>query len=246
MINFKELYIVRQIQRLINSSNYAIEGILYAIQTERHVKIHLIAAFTVLVFAFAIGIQKNDFIDVVLICCIVIVAEMFNTAIEVIVDMVSPHHSEGARIAKDIAAGAVLICAIAAVVIGYIIFYPYFCNIYLNGFKLASHYGEYVAVLSFMVVMIIIVAIKIYVGHEHPLRGGGASGYAALSFSAWVSLVIMIPQHWIGWILLIPILGISSQRLYKKLHSPLEVLVGILIGSTVTFFLFKLFYIKWR
>ena len=74
----------------IESSNNAIEGILQATKTQRHIKFHLFAAFIVLLFCFVIGVEKNEFIIITLITLLVIVSEMFNTALEAIVDITSP------------------------------------------------------------------------------------------------------------------------------------------------------------
>ena len=110
----------------IEASNNAIEGILHATKTQSHIKFHLFAAFSVLLFCFMIGVEKNEFIIITLITLLVIISEMFNTALEAIVNITSPKENKIAKIAKDIAAGAVLVSSVGAVIIGYLVLWPYF------------------------------------------------------------------------------------------------------------------------
>ena len=87
---------------------------------------HLIAAMAVIIAGIVLGITRTEWIMVVMCIGTVIAAELFNTAIEKLVDLVSPERHPVAGQVKDIAAGAVLICAVAAAIIGLIIFIPYF------------------------------------------------------------------------------------------------------------------------
>ena len=109
----------------LESANYAIEGILQAAKTQRHVRYHLFTAVAVLLLSYVLGISRIEFLIISLAVIAVLLAELFNTSIEAVVDILSPEHTEKARIAKDIAAGAVLVTAFGAIVIGYTILYPY-------------------------------------------------------------------------------------------------------------------------
>ena len=86
----------------------------------------MIAAMAVIIAGIVLGITRTEWIMVVMCIGTVIAAELFNTAIEKLVDLVSPERHPVAGRGKDIAAGAVLICAVAAAIIGLIIFIPYF------------------------------------------------------------------------------------------------------------------------
>ncbi|MCK4943253.1 MAG: diacylglycerol kinase, partial [Candidatus Aminicenantes bacterium] len=124
-MKLRELPVLKLLFHWIDSANAAAEGIIEATRTQRHVKFHLMVAFIVLFGCFLIGVEKFEFIAIALITLLVIVAEMFNSALEVVVDLKSPERNEKARIAKDIAAGAVLITAVGALIIGYLILWPY-------------------------------------------------------------------------------------------------------------------------
>lgn len=119
-----ERKVVEKSKKLINSFKYAIQGILSSFKTERNMKIHIFVMILVIVAGVILKINKYEWIACILCFAIVISGELFNTAIETVVDMVMPYKNDKAKIAKDIAAGAVLTLAIGAAVIGVIIFVP--------------------------------------------------------------------------------------------------------------------------
>ena len=101
-----------------DSANVAIEGIIYAVKTERHMRYHLFAALAALILGLVLNITRTEFILLSMAIVLVLVTEMLNTAIEVTVDMISGEYHPLAKIAKDIAAGVVLIASIGALVLG--------------------------------------------------------------------------------------------------------------------------------
>ncbi len=109
---------------LVCAFTCAWEGVVYAVKTQRNMKIHLLAAAVALVLGFALGIDAASWTAIVLCIAAVFSAECFNTALESVVDLVSPDYHELARRAKDCAAGAVFVFALAAVAVGLIVFVP--------------------------------------------------------------------------------------------------------------------------
>lgn len=109
-------------KKLINSFKYAIQGIFSSFKNERNMKIHIFIMFLVIISGIILKINKYEWIICVLCFAIVISGELFNTAIETVVDMVMPYKNDKAKIAKDISAGAVLTLAIGAAIVGVIIF----------------------------------------------------------------------------------------------------------------------------
>ena len=101
------------------------KGIYYCVCTQRHMQVHLVAAAAVLLLAVAAGLTASEFCLLLLTIFAVLIAEMLNTAIETVVDLVSPEYHLLAGLAKDVAAGAVLLAAVAAILIGYLLFSPY-------------------------------------------------------------------------------------------------------------------------
>lgn len=114
---------------LINSFKYACMGIKSAIKSEKNMKIHVLATLIVTALGFILGLKPLEWVACILSIVIVISSEMLNTAIETVVDLVSPNINPLAKKAKDIAAGSVLVMAIGAFLVGLIIFIPKIINI---------------------------------------------------------------------------------------------------------------------
>ncbi len=225
----------------IKSANFAIEGILHAAKTQKHLRYHFYSAAIVLLLSYVLGVSKTEFLVVSLAVIAVLLAEMFNTAIEAIVDIISPEQSEKARVIKDIAAGAVLITASGAAVIGYIVLFPYIRDSFQKGLYITKHSKEEISLIAFILVLILVVITKSYFGKGHPLRGGMPSGHSALAFSVWVA-VTCTTESFIASLLCFVLAAIIAQsRVATKVHSPWEVILGGLIGASMTFLLFKLF-----
>ena len=115
MLNFR---------RFTNSFKYAIQGITGIFRTEQNAWIHLLAAIAVVILGFIYKISHGEWIAISIVIGLVFAAELFNTAIEILVNKISPEHDPKMGMVKDLAAGAVLITAIVALIAGLIIFIP--------------------------------------------------------------------------------------------------------------------------
>ncbi|ACX64048.1 MULTISPECIES: diacylglycerol kinase family protein [Paenibacillus] len=110
-------------QSLYRAFGCAMRGILTAVQTERNMKIHIAAALIVFIAAALLQLDRIRWLFLLLAVSVVFIAELVNTAVEAIIDLVSPEEHVLARVAKDTAAGAALVAAVFAVVIGIMVFY---------------------------------------------------------------------------------------------------------------------------
>lgn len=110
-----------EFKRLIKSFGYAIKGVVQLFKNEKNAHIHALAVVVVSTLGFICGITKTEWCIIILCFMSVIAAEAINTSIEKIVDLVSPQYHPLAGKAKDLAAGAVLVLAIGAAIIGLII-----------------------------------------------------------------------------------------------------------------------------
>lgn len=110
---------------LIKSFKYAIEGIALALQENQNLRIHFLVAVTVMIASIAFQISSYEEGILAIMILLVISAEMINTALENMVDLITNEHRKEAKIAKDVAAGMVLINATGSVIVGTIIFIPY-------------------------------------------------------------------------------------------------------------------------
>lgn len=229
------------LRKWLKSTNFAIEGILHGAKTQLHLRYHFFTAAFVLLLSFLLGITRIEFIVISLAVIIVISAEMLNSAVEAVVDILSPEYSEQARVAKDIAAGAVLITAFGAAVLGYIILFPYLKLLFTEGFSIARHSKEEISLLSVILVLILVIITKSYFGKGHPLRGGMPSGHSALAFSVWVSVTYITGDFMVSLLCFVLAVWIAQSRVAIKAHIAWEVVLGALMGATVTFLLFRLF-----
>ena len=229
------------LRKWIESANYAIEGILHAAKTERHLRYHFYAAVLILLLSLILGITRSEFIAIAIVAIIVLSVEMLNTAIEATVDIIFKEYDNRAKIIKDIAAGAVLTASIGSAVVGYIIFLPYLKNTFENGLKIAKHSREDVAIISFVVLLILVIITKTFFGKGSPLRGGMPSGHAAVAFSIWAAITFLTEAFLPSFLILILAVLVAQSRVSIGVHKPWEVILGALLGSVVTFFLFKLF-----
>lgn len=117
-------------KKQIRSFGYAWHGLYSCIGKEQNLSFHLIATVLVIIAGFLFHITRTEWLVILLCIGMVISAELFNTAIERLVDLVSPQRHPIAGQVKDIAAGAVLVCACIAVIIGLIIFIPYLTSLF--------------------------------------------------------------------------------------------------------------------
>jgi diacylglycerol kinase len=111
-------------KKLIRSFGYAFKGVVYATATQLNFRIHLAATVLAVTFGCALNISSGEWLWIALCVTLVLMAELFNTMIEALTDLVSPGYNEKAGHIKDMSAGAVVIAAIFALTIGIIIFLP--------------------------------------------------------------------------------------------------------------------------
>ena len=226
----------------IDKANVAIDGIIYSVKTERHMRYHLAAALFVLLTGLLVNISRTDIIMLSMAIILVLVAEMLNTAIEVAIDMIVLEYHPQAKIAKDIAAGVVLVASIGALILAYLILYPAVREAWDRGlWQLRKAPDDVIAFVSLAVVVIAVVFIKAMLGKGEPLRGGMPSGHAAVSFSIWVAAIHLSGSLPVIALTFMLAAMVSWSRWSSGVHQPREVIVGALLGAGVTFVLFRLF-----
>jgi diacylglycerol kinase len=107
---------------LANTFRYALEGLVYTIRSQRNMKLHLVAAALALIASALLRLATLEWAIIILLIGLVFMAEMLNTAIEAIVDLLSPDYHRLAKIAKDVGAGMVLVLALVSVICGLLVF----------------------------------------------------------------------------------------------------------------------------
>lgn len=229
------------VRRWIKSVNHAIEGVLHAARSERHLRYHFYTVAVVLVVCYVIGVTRVEFLLIVLAMMAVLLAEMMNTALEYVVDLLSPEMAEKAGRAKDVAAGGVLVTAFGAAVMGVVILQPYIWRMLTGGFRVSQQPPFGVALLAFVIVVIGVVLLKSYFGKGTPLSGGMPSGHAAVAFSVWVTVTMSTGSIIVSVLCLALALAVAHSRVSGGAHSVFEAVVGGAFGTAVTFILFMVF-----
>jgi diacylglycerol kinase (ATP) len=229
-------------KRWTDKANLAIEGIIYSVKTQRHMRYHLVAALAALLVSLTVNISRTEFILLSMAIILVLVTEMLNTALEVTIDMISEEFHPRAKIAKDVAAGVVLIASIGALILAYLILYPAIRERIQAGVLIVRKAPyDVVAFVALAVVVIIVIIIKAMVGTGEPLRGGMPSGHAAVSLSVWVDTIYLTRSLPVVLLTLILAVMVSWSRWSSGVHRPGEVLAGAALGAGVTFVLFFIF-----
>jgi diacylglycerol kinase (ATP) len=204
-------------------------------------RLHFTAAALVIVLALFFGLDRTSFIALSLAVVIVLVTEVINTAVESIVDLISEEFHPAAKIAKDTAAGAVFIASFGALVIGFLILYPHVAQVVRAGVAETKLAGENVAFMALIVVVILVIMAKSYIGRGSPLMGGMPSGHAATASSIFVITLFLTSNALVAGLVLMLAAMVAHSRIALKIHTTREVILGALLGGLVTLLIFLLF-----
>jgi diacylglycerol kinase (ATP) len=210
----------------------AFDGLSHVMWTQRTVRVQLIIVLIVSLLAYFAQVTVTEFLFLLSAIALVVMAEVFNTALEVLVNMVTETYHPLARVAKDVAAAGVLIASIYGLAVGGFIFLPKLALIksLTTTFTWKSDGDENFAlmlVLGIFLLFIIVPLAKVRVGHGHLLRGGAVSGHAAVAFLLCAGIVIASDFHPLLTILaLVLAVLVAQSRVEGKIHSLAEVIWG--------------------
>jgi diacylglycerol kinase (ATP) len=206
-------------------------------------RIHFVVAAVVLVAALATGVSKLELIALLLAIAFVMIAEMINTAIEGAVDVSTTSFDPNAKLAKDIAAGAVLIATINAVAIGYLVFSGQVADRSSRLLDRLANAPAQLTLIALVLTAIVVIATKALTGRGTPLSGGLPSGHAAIAFAGWmaVTLILDSQRFLVSSVVFIMALLVAQTRVESGIHSALEVFYGSLLGALTTLVLFQAF-----
>jgi diacylglycerol kinase (ATP) len=234
----------RRAPGILDSFNYAFEGIIHVLRTQRNMRIHFGVAFIVLVAALIVNVAKLELIALIISITFVLIAEMLNTGIEAAIDIATTSFDPMAKLAKDIAAGSVLIASVNALAVGYLVFSGRLAD---RSGRLLDRLRDAPAELTLVALALTVIAViatKAYTGRGTPLRGGIPSGHAALAFAGWMAATYVAGsdhRFLISSIALIMALLVAQTRVESGVHSALEVTYGALVGALATLVVFQVF-----
>jgi diacylglycerol kinase (ATP) len=228
---------------VIESFNFAIEGVIHVLRTQRNMRLHFAAAVVVIVVAVAVGVSKIELSVLLISIAFVLVAEMINTAVEGAIDAATTSFDPMAKLAKDIAAGAVLIASVNAVAVGYLVFAGKAANKTAEVLDRVRGAPAQITLVALVLTVITVIATKAWTGRGTPLRGGLPSGHAAVAFAGWMAATYIVTDSHrfvVSALTFIMALLVAQTRVESGVHSALEVAYGGALGALVTLAVFQL------
>lgn len=230
---------------LIESFNHAIDGIIYTFKNEGNFKRHIWMAILVAILSLFFDLSRVEMAILCITISFVLFAEMINTTIENVVDLLYEYYEPRAKIAKDVGAGAVLISALNSVFVGYFIFYDRivpFTNIAI--FKIQNSPIH----LIFIALVIVILATLLFKSYFYKdrgthLKGGTVSGHSAIAFCLAMIIIFLSQNSLVTVLALLLALLVSESRVEAKIHYLSDVIFGAILGTLIATLLFKVIFI---
>jgi diacylglycerol kinase (ATP) len=230
---------------ILETFNYAFQGVIHTLRTHRNMRIHVAIAVAVLIAALALGVSRLDLIALLISITFVLVAEMINSAIEGAIDVATTSFDPMAKLAKDIAAGAVLIATVNAVAVGYLVFARRLSDPSSRLLDRVRNAPIDLTLIALVLTIIIVIGTKALTGRGTPLRGGLPSGHAAVAFAGWMAATYILGDNrhrfLVSTLTFVMALLVAQTRVESGVHSLLEVAYGGLIGAIITLVLFQAF-----
>jgi len=211
------------------------------VREEKHMRNHFISALVVLLLTLFLRITPIEFALLALSILFVLFAELINTAVEAVVDLVSPGYHPLAKVAKDTAAGAVLVAAMGAAIMGYLILARYVLPLYGKVLAMFGTPSDLGTVVSILIVIIAVIIIKSLTGKGAPLHGGAPSGHAAVAFSIATAVTLNTHDPLISGLSIALAVMVSHSRLLMRIHTMREVIFGSFVGAAITILVLTLF-----
>lgn len=225
----------------ISSFNYAVQGIIYSLMSQNNMRAHYVFAIFVIVGMLFFDLTRVEFALVFISITLVVAAELINTAIESVVDLVTEEYHPLAKIAKDVASGAVVVTAINALVVGYLIFYNRLNPATLAVLTKIRRQDIHLSFVGLLLIMILVIGLKTYTKSGTPFQGGQVSGHSALGFGLATTIILLSNNMLIATMALVMALLISQSRIEGGIHTPRETVIGALLGIVVMVLIFQLF-----
>ncbi|MBA4600750.1 diacylglycerol kinase family protein [Thermoactinomyces mirandus] len=217
--------------KLLRSFVYALEGLKYTVVTQRNMRFHFLSALCVLLLCLYLPMSKVEVLVLFVTIVLVLSAELFNTAIEAVADMVTKEYHPLAKVAKDVAAGAVLITAGFAVIVGISVFYPYLDSL----FRLALSQSTVPANISLAVIVVLDFFLTLLIKgwlqrKEH--QAWEPSMIASIASCVSVLLIAVIGNLLITLLVLVLLTMLIGTRLrYQSSRKP--IVAGVILGLLV-------------
>lgn len=231
----------------IEACNNAVNGIIYAATTQRNIKIQLVLAVIIMVLSLFYGLETTEFLCLTFALFLVIFAELINTSIETVVDLFVDVYHPKAKIAKDVAAGAVVLTACNALIVGYFIFFKaenlkgLSDSIFNNMVKSPMH----LAFVAIILVVIAVIAMKATFSKKKERgqlikEGFVPSGQSALAFAALTAIWLNSKDIVTFTLALVLSLLVVGNRVFNNARTKAEVVFGACMGVLIVLLVYGL------
>ncbi|MCK4401853.1 diacylglycerol kinase [bacterium] len=237
---------MKQRRSLLDSFNSAIDGFVYTLKTQKNMRIHFLIAATVFIISLFLKLTRVEFI---ILCCtvtLVLVAEMLNTAIELLIDMITKTYHPAARVVKNIVAGVVFICSVNAVLVGYLLLVYSLQSPAKSVIDKAKGSTYHIVFIVLIGVLMATLITKIFTKRGTVLHGGMPSGHSALAFAIAATTTLLTSQNKpiIAALAFLLAAMIARSRVKRHIHTWWEVIMGAIFGTTVTLLIFQMLSVR--
>ena len=226
---------------LLYSFTYALQGIIYALRTQRNMRLHILAAGLVLGAALFFRIDEFELLALVFAITFVLVAELVNTAIEAAIDVATEHFDPMAKVAKDVAAGAVFIASLNAIAVGYLVFFARFTRSADTVLSRVRETPTHLTVIAIGLTLVVVLIVKAYNKEGSLLSGGWPSGHTATAFAAAAAMGYGTHSAKATVIALFIAALVAQSRVESGIHSIPQTVLGGLLGLLIATAVFQLF-----
>lgn len=230
-------------RNFIDAWGNAFNGIIYAVTTQSNIKKQLVIAVIVMLISLLFKLTRAEFLCLMFTVILIIVAEMFNTAIETVVDLYTDLYHPKAKIAKDVAAGGVVITAINALIVAYFLFFDKVSEIGLSFVKNLANSPVHMAFIGIFITIILVVTLKAASStNKHKLLKSkfAPSGHAAMAFAATTIVWLSTTNIVVLTLTLVMAIMVCITRIESKQKSVAEIIIGALTGIAVVALLYGL------
>jgi diacylglycerol kinase (ATP) len=226
---------------LLWSFNFAIAGVVYALRTQRNMRIHVAAAVLTLIGALVLQVSGFSLVAIVFAISLVFVTELVNTAIEATVDLATDTYDPLAKIAKDVAAGAVLVAATNALVVAFLVMFNPVQRVLQRGLILVKQAPAPLTVIALGLTLLIVIVLKALSREGSFVHGGWPSGHAALAFGAAIALGYVTGSASAMVLALFIAVLVAQSRVEGEIHTIPQVILGALLGGLTVTAVYQIF-----
>ncbi|HET6352285.1 MAG TPA: diacylglycerol kinase [Coriobacteriia bacterium] len=233
---------MKKSRSILWSFNYAIEGMVWTLRTQRNMRVHMAAAVATAVAALLLGVTRLQLVAIIFAISLVFVTELLNTAIEAAVDVATDHYDPIAKIAKDVAAGAVLVAAINALIIAYLVLFDPVKRVMARGLQWIKFAPADLTVIALGIVLLMVLIFKGISREGTWMQGGWPSGHSAVAFGAATIIAYVSWNPGLAALAFFIAALVAQSRVEGEIHSIRQTIVGSLLGIVLVTLVFQLFF----